>query len=90
KDGDVIKNEFPTGGAEPMQGFVLNTRRPKFQDRRIRQALTLAFNFEDMNRTLFFDSYTRTDSYFEGTELAATGLPEGRELEILKEFKDKL
>ncbi|MBY8917261.1 extracellular solute-binding protein [Nitratireductor sp. L1-7-SE] len=90
KDGDVIKKEFPTGGAEPMQGFVLNTRRPKFQDRRIREALTLAFNFEDMNRTLFFDSYTRTDSYFEGTELAATGLPEGRELEILEEFRDKL
>ncbi|WP_367716453.1 extracellular solute-binding protein [Nitratireductor sp. GISD-1A_MAKvit] len=90
RDGDVIKKEFPTGGAEPMQGFVLNTRRPKFQDRRIREALTLAFNFEDMNRTLFFDSYTRTDSYFEGSELAATGLPEGRELEILEEFKDKL
>ncbi|EKF44318.1 extracellular solute-binding protein [Nitratireductor indicus C115] len=88
--GDVIKKEFHTGGAEPMQGFVLNTRRPQFQDRHVRQALTLAFDFESMNRTLFFDSYTRTDSYFEGTELAATGLPEGKELEILDEYRDKL
>lgn len=88
--GDVIKHEFPTGGAEPMQGFVLNVRRPQFEDRRVREALTLAFNFEDMNRTLFYDSYTRTDSYFEGSELASSGLPEGRELEVLEAFRDKL
>ena len=88
--GDVIKAEFPTETGEPMQGFVLNTRRPQFQDRRVRQALTYAFDFESMNRTLFYDSYTRTDSYFEGGELASSGLPTGKELEILEEFRDQL
>ena len=66
-----------------MQGFVLNMRRPQFQDRRVREALTYAFDFESMNRTLFYGLYTRTDSYFEGGELASSGLPPGKELEIL-------
>ena len=88
--GDVIKREFDQTSGQPMQGFVLNTRRPQFQDRRVREALTVAFDFENMNRTLFYDSYTRTNSYFEGGELASGGLPEGRELEILEEFRDQL
>ena len=75
---------------EPMQGFVLNMRRPQFQDRRVRQALTLAFNFESMNRTLFYGLNTRTDSYFEGQDLASSGLPTGKELELLNAYKDKL
>ena len=54
KAGDVIKREFKNESGEPMQGFVLNMRRPQFQDRRVRQALTLAYNFEIMNRTLFY------------------------------------
>lgn len=82
--GDIIKREFKTESGEPMQGFFINTRRPQFQDRRVRQALTYAFDFESMNRTLFYGLYTRTDSYFEGSELASRGLPEGKELEILK------
>jgi microcin C transport system substrate-binding protein len=88
--GDVIKNEFPTTSGEPMQGFALNLRKPQFQDRRVRQALTYAFDFESMNRTLFYNSYTRTDSYFEGGELASSGLPQGKELEILEEYRDQL
>ncbi|EHK58977.1 extracellular solute-binding protein [Allomesorhizobium alhagi] len=88
--GDVIKKEFPTTSGEPMQGFVLNLRKPQFQDRRVRQALTYAFDFESMNRTLFYNSYTRTDSYFEGGELASSGLPQGKELEILEEYRDQL
>ena len=66
KAGDVIKREFKNESGEPMQGFVLNMRRPQFQDRRVRQALTLAYNFEIMNRTLFYGLNTRTDSYFKG------------------------
>ena len=88
--GDVVKRSFETSSGEPMQGFALNTRRPQFQDRRVRQALTWAFDFESMNRSLFYGLYTRTDSYFEGGELASSGLPEGKELEILSEFRDTL
>jgi microcin C transport system substrate-binding protein len=88
--GDVIKAEFPTAQGEPMQAFVLNLRRPQFQDRRVREALTWALDFESMNRNLFYNSNTRTDSFFEGGELASSGLPQGRELEILEEFRDQL
>src|SRR5690606_34362012 len=70
KAGDVIKHEFATSSAKPMQGFAINLRRPQFQDRRVREALTYAFDFESMNRTLFYGSYVRTKSYFEGGELA--------------------
>lgn len=88
--GDIVKHEFPQASGEPMQGFVLNTRRPQFQDRRVRQALTYAFDFESMNRQLFYGLYTRTDSYFEGGDLASSGLPAGKELEILEQYRDKL
>lgn len=81
--GDVVKGTFTSTSNEPMQAFVLNTRRDKFEDRRVREALNLAFDFESMNRTLFFDLYERTDSYFEGGELAAEGLPSEAELAFL-------
>jgi microcin C transport system substrate-binding protein len=90
KAGAVIKKEFKTTSGEPMQGFVLNQRRPQFQDRRVREALTSAFDFETMNRTLFYGFNTRTNSYFQGTELASSGLPQGKELEILEQYRDKL
>ncbi|RUU51580.1 ABC transporter substrate-binding protein, partial [Mesorhizobium sp. M7A.T.Ca.TU.009.01.1.1] len=88
--GDVIKKDFQTQAPEPMQGFVLNQRRPLFQDRLVREALTIPFDFESMNRTLFFGFNTRTSSYFQGTELASNGLPQGKELEILEKYRDKL
>lgn len=88
--GDVIKKEFDKTSGAPMQGFVLNTRRPQFQDRRVREALTKAFDFESMNRTLFYDSYVRTDSYFKGGDLSSSGVPQGKELEILEKYRDKL
>jgi microcin C transport system substrate-binding protein len=88
--GDVIKKEFKTESPEPMQGFVLNVRRSQFQDRRVREALTDVLDFESMNRTLFFGLNTRTSSYFQGTELASSGLPQGKELEILQQYRDKL
>ncbi|TPJ82852.1 extracellular solute-binding protein [Mesorhizobium sp. B2-6-2] len=88
--GDVVKKEFKTTSPEPMQAFVLNQRRPLFQDRLVRAALTYPFDFETMNRTLFYNSNTRTHSYFQGTELASSGLPQGKELEILEKYRDKL
>ena len=90
KSGDVIKKDFQTQSPQPMQGFVLNQRRPLFQDRLVREALTYPFDFETMNRTLFFGYNTRTSSYFQGTELASSGLPQGKELEILEKYRDKL
>lgn len=88
--GDVIKKEFKTDSPEPMQAFVMNERRPLFQDRLVREALTWPFDFESMNRTLFYGFNTRTTSYFQGTELASSGIPAGKELEILEPFRDKL
>jgi len=88
--GDVIKREFESTAGYPMQGFVLNTRKPQFADRRVREALTWAFDFESMNRTLFYNAYARTSTYFGGGELASSGLPKGRELAILEEFRGKV
>ena len=83
---EEIPNEVPTG----MQGFVFNTRRPFFQDRRVRQALGYAFDFEWSNKTLFYGSYTRTKSYFSNSELASTGLPSPDELKILDQFRGRI
>ena len=91
RDGYVKRQEVPVERAQPMQCFVLNLRRPQFQDRRVRQAFNLAFDFEWANKNLFFGQYARVGSYFEGTELAAPKeLPQGRELEILNEIKDQV
>ena len=91
RDGYVKRQEVPVERAQPMQCFVLNLRRPQFQDRRVRQVFNLAFDFEWANKNLFFGQYARVGSYFEGTELAAPKeLPQGRELEILNEVKDQV
>ncbi|HRN83572.1 MAG TPA: extracellular solute-binding protein [Hyphomicrobium sp.] len=90
KKGLVKKEVIPTEGVARMQGFAFNIRRPKFQDRRVRQAFNLAFDFEDLNRSLLFGQYSRVHSYFDNSELAAKGLPEGRELEILKAHEKDL
>jgi len=90
KDKRVLLEEFPNRVSGRMQGFVLNMRREKFKDARVRQALNYAFDFEEMNKQLFFGQYQRINSYFEGTELASSGLPEGKELEILNSVKDKV
>jgi microcin C transport system substrate-binding protein len=83
KDMRVVKEEFPITDLGIMQAFVFNTRRPKFADARLRRAFNFAFDFDEMNKQLFYGQYHRIASYFEGTELAASGLPEGAELEIL-------
>jgi microcin C transport system substrate-binding protein len=86
----VKKETIPTKGVARMQGFAFNTRREKLQDPRVRQAFNYAFDFEDLNRSVLFGQYSRVGSYFDNSELAAKGLPEGRELEILKEFEKDL
>jgi microcin C transport system substrate-binding protein len=86
----VLKEEFPVRDRGMMQGFVLNTRRNKFADPRVRRAFDLALDFEEMNKQLFFGLYHRITSYFDGTELASSGLPSGLELEILQTVRDKV
>ncbi len=90
KDGRVRLEELRTANPEPMQGFAMNLRRSKFSDARVREAIALAFDFEWANKTLFYGQYTRTDSYFENSELASNGLPEGAELALLEPFRDQL
>jgi microcin C transport system substrate-binding protein len=83
RDGRVVKEEFPLSATGVMQALVFNLRQDRFKDERVRRAFNLAFDFEDINRTLFYGLYDRINSFFFGTELAATGLPKGRELAIL-------
>nr|WP_244470817.1 extracellular solute-binding protein [Microvirga massiliensis] len=89
-EGRVVLEEFPIRATGVMQAFVPNLRRDQFKDHRVRRALNLAFDFEDMNRTLFFGQYERISSYFHGLELASTGLSEGLEKEILESVRDKI
>jgi microcin C transport system substrate-binding protein len=86
----VLLEEFPIRSQGIMQAFVFNTRRDKFKDPRVRLAFNYAFDFDEMNKQLFFGQYTRIASYFEGTELAARGMPEGEELAILETVRDKV
>ena len=89
KNGWVVRQEVEIDRSQPMQSFVLNLRRPQFQDRRVRRAFNLAFDFEWANKNLFYGQYARVGSYFEGSELASPKEPpKGRELEILDEVKD--
>jgi len=83
---ESIKNELPSG----MQGFGFNLRRPLFQDPRVRQALGYGFDFEWSNKNLFYGLYKRTRSYFDNSELAATGVPQGDELKILEPYRGKV
>ncbi len=73
-----------------MVGFVPNIRRPKLQDARVREALNLAFDFELLNDTVFYNQYERVDSYFYGIPLRWQGLPTGKELEILESLRDQV
>jgi microcin C transport system substrate-binding protein len=86
----VLLEEFPIRNQGGMQAFVFNTRRARFSDPRVRRAFNYAFDFEEMNKQLFFGQYKRVASYFENTELAARGLPEGEELAILETVRDKV
>jgi microcin C transport system substrate-binding protein len=90
KRGDVLKEEIYLKNPDGMQAYVFNTRRERFADAKVRQALNFAFDFEWANQNLFFGQYVRTASYFANSELAWSGLPEGKELDILNEVKDQV
>ncbi|MBR9885961.1 MAG: ABC transporter substrate-binding protein [Oceanospirillales bacterium] len=89
-DGRIIKksvhNENPAG----MQAFIMNTRRPMFSNTRVREALAYAFDFEWTNQNLFYSAYTRSNSFFSNSEMAATALPTPEELEILEPIHDQV
>ena len=88
--GLIKKEEIPNRLPSGMQGFGYNLRRPVFQDPRVRKALAYAYDFEWENKNLFYGEYTRTRSYFDNSELAATGVPQGEELQILEPFRKEL
>jgi microcin C transport system substrate-binding protein len=89
-DKRVLKEEFPINDSGRMQAFAFNLRRDQFKDARLRRAFNYAFDFEEMNKQLFYSQYKRINSYFEGTELACSGLPQGQELQILEGLRDKV
>ena len=90
RDGRIVKEALPNKNPVGMQAFTFNIRRPMFQDRRVRRALSLLFDFEWTNRQLFYGAYKRTSSFFENSEMAARGKPSAEELAILEPLRDKL
>lgn len=89
-DKRVVKEEFPITDSGRMQAFIFNLRREQFKDARLRRAFNYAYDFEEMNKQLFYSQYKRINSYFDGTELASSGLPQGLELQILETVRDKV
>ncbi len=90
KEGKILLKEVPNTLPQGMQMFVFNTRKPVFQDRKVREAIAKVFDFEWANKNLFFNAYKRSLSYFSNSPMASSGLPQGEELKILERFKDKL
>ena len=89
-DGRLQKINLPHKIPRGMQGFIFNTRRDKFSDRRVREAIDLTLDFEWMNGTLFYNAYSRNKSFFEETEFEAAGLPAGSELKLLEPYRNQL
>ncbi|MCW5202083.1 ABC transporter substrate-binding protein [Desulfobulbus sp. US4] len=87
--GKLVKKTFAHKNNAGMQGFVFNTRKELFENPQVRQALGLAFDFEWTNNALFFNQYTRSNSYFSNSDLAATGLPDETELKLLNPLNEK-
>ena len=90
REGRLHKETLANGNPSGMQGFVFNLRRSKFADARVREAITLMFDFEWTNRQLFYGAYTRSRSYFDNSELAASGLPGTDELQLLQPWRGKV
>jgi microcin C transport system substrate-binding protein len=89
-DGRVKKLEVSSKQPQDATGIVINLRRPLFQDRRVRQALNYAFDFESLNNNLFYQLYSRISSYWQGSDLQAEGVPTGPELALLEQFRDQV
>jgi microcin C transport system substrate-binding protein len=90
RDGRVKKDELQNGAPTPSQGWYFNTRRPAFKDTRVREALGLAFDFEWTNRNIMYSAYRRMSSWFENTDMKATGKPGEAELALLEPFRGKV
>ena len=90
KNGEILKKEIVHGLPTGMQAFVFNLRKEKFQNLKLREAITYAFDFEWAKSKIFYNSYKRTSSYFSNSEFASSGLPSKAELEILKPFKNEI
>ncbi len=90
RQGRFVQEELPTGRPEYARGFIFNTRRPLFQDRRVRQALGYAVDFAWINRTLYHGALKRTASYYPNSALAAVGLPGPDELAVLNPLRSLL
>ncbi|MBO6281027.1 MAG: ABC transporter substrate-binding protein [Alphaproteobacteria bacterium] len=90
KSGKIKKENIEHNEPAVLQNFAFNIRRDKFKDSRARQAIGLAFNFEWANEKLFYNQYKRLYSYFTNTGMEATGLPQGKEKEILRQYTDIL
>lgn len=90
KDGRITKQDIKNQQPQGIQAFVYNIRRPVFRDRAVREALAYAFDFEWENKQLAFGAYKRSRSFFSNSDLESTGLPQGRELEILQKFKGRI
>src|SRR5690606_18565040 len=82
---DILRDDTPSGA----QGWFMNTRREKFKDKRVREAMILAFDFEWTNKNIMYDSYDRTHSYFQNSDMMAKGKPSREELALLDPFRDK-
>jgi microcin C transport system substrate-binding protein len=90
RDKRVVLEKFLQRNRGIMQAFTFNTRRDKFKDARLRRAFNFAYDFEEMNKQIFFGQYKRINSYFDGTELACSGVPQGQELEILEKVREQV
>lgn len=90
KEGDIVLEEIAHGRPEWLRALVYNTRRDIFADRRVREALSYAFDFEWLNKTLFHGGFKRIESTFPNSSLAATGKPKGEELEMLEKYRENL
>ncbi len=90
KEGKIRKVELTDGMPMNTQSFIFNLRKPMFQDVRVREALNYAFDFESLNRTVFYNSYQRLRSYWQKSELEATGLPTPAELKLLEPLRGKI
>ena len=90
KDGKIIKRIIPGSSIQATKGFAFNLRREKFQDIRVRKAISMLFNFESLNRSMFYNEYYRLNSYYGNSELAHNDEPTGEELNLLQPYKDKL
>lgn len=90
RQGQVKRITVPDVNPSMMQAFVFNLRREKFQDPRVREALSLTFDFPWLNTNIFYDTYYRTESFFQNSEMEAVGLPTEEELALLEPFRDEL